>query len=466
MSEISRSPEPLANEDLGDLRSWEQTFHAAPIGIAHVGADGRWLRVNPQVRSMLGYSEQELMRLTFQDLTHPEDLNKDVDLAGKVLKGELDRYKMQKRYFHKDGHIIWANLTVAAVRNAKGDFVHFVSVLEDISEMKRMHEALEDSEARFRAVQETSPDGFMTFESVRDTTGRIIDFRWTYINAAAETMVGRKVDDLLGKRLLEEMPGNREEGLFDAYVQVVETGKTWLSEFEYDQDGVSAWFRATAARAGDGFAVSFADISDHKRGEIHREMLLRELSHRVKNMLATVQAMASHTLRSASDFESFRSAFQGRLKAIARCHDLLVATDHTRVDMRALVESQVKPLARGDDAAIVMQGTPLVLTGEAAHAFGLVLHELATNAVKYGALSNQDGKIIISWIMTEDEGKHWIDIAWVESGGPPVTPPSHQGFGTLLIEQSLSHSVGGRSFVSYAETGLVARFRLPQNAAR
>lgn len=557
--------------------------------MAHVGADGSWLRVNQQVCDMLGYKSDELMALTFQDLTHPADLNIDVDLAGQVLNGEIDRYKLQKRYFHKDGHIVWANLTVAAVRDDSGQFAHFISVLEDISEMRRMHITLAETEERFRALQETSPDGFMTLESVRNEIGRIVDFRWTYANAAAEKIVGRPASYLLGRRMLEEMPGNLEEGLFDAYVGVVETGRTWHKEFDYNHDGIKARFRTTAARAGDGFAVSFADvtdlhrseerlrrvlnsvvayiavlskdgtllqvnepsldaanlsrkdvlgkpfwdtywlnhseqsrtqirdavaraargerirfdaevriregasrvvdmklaplynetgqvheiiasgvdITDRKRGEEHREMLLRELSHRVKNTLATVQAMANHTMRNSSDFARFQSAYKGRLSAIARCHDLLVATEHVRVEISDLISTQVRPYARGDaKTVVVLDGEPLVLSGEAAHAFALVLHELATNAAKYGALSNQTGQVKIAWDKVSDETGNWIEITWTEVGGPPVTEPTRLGFGSTLIKQSLSHTLGGSSSVSYTESGLAANFRLPVKAAQ
>ncbi|MCI4646132.1 MAG: PAS domain S-box protein [Hyphomonadaceae bacterium] len=589
MTDLAQAAKPVPTDMTGGLRAWEQTFHAAPIGIAHVGADGRWLRVNTHVCEMLGYTERELMEFTFQDLTHPDDVNTDVDLAGKVLSGDLERYKMQKRYFHKAGHTVWANLTVAAVRTNNGEFVHFVSVLEDISEFKRMHMALEESEARFRAVQETSPDGFMTFEAVRDKSGTICDLRWTYINAAAERIVGRSADDLNGKLLLEEMPGNREEGLFDAYVQVIETGQTWQNEFRYDHDGIKAHFHTTAARAGNGLAVSFADITalrhseerlrrvlnnvvafigvlsldgtllvanepalaaadltredvigkpfwdcfwwnyseesknlireavrraaegetvrfdaeirvannvpmhidfqlapnyddsgeiidlipsgvditERKRAEKHREMLLQELSHRVKNTLATVQAMAGHTMRTSSDFESFQTAYRGRLQAIARCHELLVATNHTKVNLRSLIETQIRALTRDDGTSLEICGKPLVLGGEAAHAFGLVLHEMATNAAKYGALSTPKGKVHISWgDSLGDDGIKCIEIIWKESGGPPVMPPKKRGFGSLLIEQSLSHGLGGTTSISYAQSGLDARFRLPLSAAQ
>ncbi len=129
--------------------------------------------------------------------------------------------------------------------------------------------ALSQSEERFRAVQETSPDGFMVLESVRSSdSGAITDFRWTYVNAAAARIVGRPREEFVGRHLLAEMPGNRTDGLYDAYVRVVETGEPWHNEFTYAHDGVDVYLRVTAAKVGDGFAVSFADLSERRRAEV------------------------------------------------------------------------------------------------------------------------------------------------------------------------------------------------------
>ncbi len=129
------------------------------------------------------------------------------------------------------------------------------------------------SEARFRTVQEMSPDGFMMFRSVREG-GVIADFAWVYTNPASETMLGRKDAELVGKRLLAEMPGNEEEGLFDAYVTVVETGEPFRTELAYGHEGLAHAFRILAVRLEDGFAVTFEDVTDRKQAEAERDALL------------------------------------------------------------------------------------------------------------------------------------------------------------------------------------------------
>lgn len=133
--------------------------------------------------------------------------------------------------------------------------------------VQEREQELRVSEERFRAVQQATPDGFMIFESVRDEHDTIVDFRWLYVNPAGEGITGRTNDYLVGKLLLEEMPGNRTEGIFDAYVSVVESGKVWQREFYYNHEEFDHWFLSTAAKAGDGFAVAFTDITANKQAE-------------------------------------------------------------------------------------------------------------------------------------------------------------------------------------------------------
>ncbi|MGL4611554.1 MAG: PAS domain S-box protein [Trueperaceae bacterium] len=161
----------------------------------------------------------------------------------------------------------WLESRAQILRDATGRVVRVLGIDIDITERKRAELELRESEERFRAVQQTTPDGFMIFESVYNEKGIITDFRWLYANPASGALVGRNPETLIGKHLLVEMPGNRDEGLFDAYVRIVVTGEPWQREFSYRYEGINKWFRSTAAKTGNGFAVSFVDISESKTFE-------------------------------------------------------------------------------------------------------------------------------------------------------------------------------------------------------
>lgn len=434
-------------------------------------------------------------------------------------------------------------------------------------------------EDAFIALQDLSPDGFMMFAPVRGPDGEIADLEWTFVNAAAGRIVGRRPDDLIGRHLLVEMPGNRDEGLFDAYVRVIETGETWQREFHYDHGDIDAWFRTTAARSGNGLAMSFADISEVKRGEerlkdlidgviafvgvlsldgrlleanepavaasglrrdqligvpfwdcywwsfdpatqqrlkdavaaaargervrydaeirirgdqriwidfqivplrdkagnvvelipsgvditerklaeSQKELLIKELAHRVKNTLATIQSMTRQTIRFTGTPDEFRASFNARLRSIAASHDLLVASEHQAVALAALIRGQVEPYA-SEDGRLSLSGDDILLPGELAHKLGLVLHELATNASKYGALSATGGTVEIAW-RVERLPERTLRLEWRERGGPRVEQPTRQGFGTRLIERSFS-AEGDEAAIRYEPEGVVCLLRM------
>ncbi|MEZ5953486.1 MAG: PAS domain S-box protein [Hyphomonas sp.] len=595
-SAAQNSPAGLEASQAEALRESEarfrSTFENAAVGMAHVGPDGRWLRVNRKVSEILGYTPEELLKTTFQDVTHPDDLDNDLEFLAATLRGERDTYRIHKRYIRKGGAIVWANLTVGCVRKESGEVDYFISVIEDISEQTRMNEALAASEARFRAVQQTTPDGFLIFQSIRNTSGQIEDFRVEFANPAAVRMFHQAPHELLGSTMRGQLPATVDAGIFRIYADIVETGEPWQGEYMYPGRNGEEWYRVAAAKLDDGFAVSFADvtkrkvdeerlrksdehlrsildnvmafvgllspdgimhecnetalasagltlddvvgklfwetywfshdpalqdairtaffraaggervrrditiraaegrnitvdvqfaptfdergnvvniipsavdISDRKRAEEHREMLLRELSHRVKNTLATIQTIASHTLREADDMDSFREAFVGRLMAISKSHDLLVESTRRDADLTQLVRDQVMPYAQIGSAQVSLSGPPLELGAEAAHSFGLVLHELATNAAKYGALSTGEGRLEISWSRATDRGRPEAIVEWRESRGPAVSPPTRRGFGSILIEQSLTYSMDGQVEIEYRPEGLWARFRFPRH---
>ncbi len=230
-------------------------------------------------------------------------------------------------------------------------------------------------------------------------------------------------------------------------------------------DGTSRTFltSATALRNEQGAivgAVSVSlDISERKRSEEQRQLLVHELNHRVKNTLATVQSIAQQTLRGAATMAEAGDALSDRLIALAKAHDVLTRESWEGAELGDIVGGATAPLAGRE--RFVVSGPPVRLTPTLSLSFALALHELATNAAKYGALSTPDGVVTISWDVAEPLGEPWLTLRWVERGGPPVQPPSRQGFGSRLIQRSLSAEIGGMATLDYAPDGLVCVMEAP-----
>ena len=205
--------------------------------------------------------------------------------------------------------------------------------------------------------------------------------------------------------------------------------------------------------------LAIEDVTERHDAEALRQTLINELSHRVKNMLAMVQSIGSQTLRQSDSLEQFKLAFEGRLKSLARVHDLLLRENWSGADLEQLVRRTMEP--HGKETQITISGPSLSLSPEAGVAMAMVLNELATNAVKYGALSQESGHLGIKWqIASRPEGK-WVELDWVETGGPAVTPPARRGFGSTLIERSIAHQLSGTIALEFRAEGLSCQIAFP-----
>jgi len=200
--------------------------------------------------------------------------------------------------------------------------------------------------------------------------------------------------------------------------------------------------------------LSIEDITDRKRGAAHQEMLIGEMNHRVKNVLATVQAVMTQTLRQSVSLGDFTKAFEGRLHALAQAHNLLANEEWVGADIGQLVNLTLAPYHAGPPTRIALHGPKMVVKPQSGVALVMVLHELATNAAKYGALSVPTGKLTVTWNRNSEETDDRIFVKWRESEGPKVRPPSRRGFGTKLIERSMSYELNGEARLDYLENGL------------
>jgi two-component system, chemotaxis family, CheB/CheR fusion protein len=217
-------------------------------------------------------------------------------------------------------------------------------------------------------------------------------------------------------------------------------------------------------RTGDRPALillAIDDITDRARAEAHRDLLMRELSHRVRNTLATVQAIAAKGLGQSATLEAFRTAFEGRLLALARSHELLTNHNWNGAEIGELLREALGALAASDHGRIATDGPKVILQAQPSMALLLVFHELTTNAIKYGALSQAGGRVAVTWKLEDGDGGSWVRLRWVETGGPPVAPPTHRGFGTTLIAQGAPYELGGSAKLDFRKTGLHCELTFP-----
>jgi PAS domain S-box-containing protein len=209
--------------------------------------------------------------------------------------------------------------------------------------------------------------------------------------------------------------------------------------------------------------ISLVDTTKHERAREHGAMLIDELNHRVKNTLATVQSIVTQAVRNSPEPQVVRESIETRIAALSRSHDLLGREKWDGAGFHDLVDQALEPFAVADGRAerFEIRGENVRLTPKAVLALGIAFHELATNAVKYGAFSNQAGTIAVDWtIEVRDDGR-WLRLHWRERDGPPVKPPTRKGFGSRVIEQGLAHELNGRVALDYLPTGIVCTIDVP-----
>lgn len=209
--------------------------------------------------------------------------------------------------------------------------------------------------------------------------------------------------------------------------------------------------------------VSLVDLTRHMANAAHNTMMIDELNHRVKNTLSTVQSIVQQALRRSSDPAAIRESIESRLFALSRAHDLLTRENWEGAGLLDLVRSVLKPfgVANGGAERLQVAGEDIRLTPKATLALGIALHELATNAVKYGSLSNDAGSVALDWEIAPGPRGDRLLLHWREKNGPPVKPPTHRGFGSQVLERGLAHELEGEVRLDYPPDGLVCAIDVP-----
>lgn len=362
----------------------------------------------------------------------------------------------------------WAllgNETITMVRNMSGAQETELAQLEE--EYRQLQEQVNAQawelnllRARF-ARYETALRGSQVTVYTQDR-----DLRYTSIS---NPMLGRAIEDILGRTDAEILSSDAGAAMIAVKHEVLASGEAKRVEVPLEDTPGIRWHdlhvEPLRNEAGDvvGLTCASVDVTERKEGEAHLRLLLRELTHRSKNLLAVIQAMARQTARHTGSVETFLSQFGARLQALAASHDLLIRESWYGASLGELVRSQLGVYLDGLAGQISIEGPAIAIKPEAAQNLGLALHELAVNAAKFGALSVPTGRVAITWSRLENVDGSAVELDWRERLGPKVKTRRRKGFGSIVIERNLTRALDAKVDLEFDPDGLRCHIVIPGN---
>jgi two-component system CheB/CheR fusion protein len=382
-------------------------------------------------------------------------------IATRLAYGALDRdvrkvtrtlARIEQEVATSDGSATYM-MRILPHRTADNVITGVVITFIDISERKRSEEGL----ARLAAIVASSLDAIV---------GAALDGTITTWNVGAENMYGYTAAEAIGSSMTMILVPDKEDRLRVLLERARRPRIGAPIEMErVTKDGRRIVVASTVSPIRDpaakliGISVIDRDVTEQKHAEERRRMLLAELNHRVKNTLATVLSLLRQSLRHAGSMKDFSQAFDGRIRALAKSHDLLAASNWTGADLEVLVVTALAPYRERGDRVIV-SGDKIMLNPQAALLLGMILHELATNAAKHGALANERGQVEVSWSTAAPSRR--LTLVWTEKGTMHMEmPPGPKGFGLTLIERGLAHELKGESSFEFNPSGIRCTIEVP-----
>jgi PAS domain S-box-containing protein len=437
--------------DAGRMAVWE-----------HVTATDS-VTASPELNRVLGYPAGTALDMyDLRKRYYPGDRERLTTAALEALKRGENFFEAEYRFYRVDGALRWFLMRAEMLPDAAGMPIRTVGVILDITDRKEAEEALKEREAELRAALEAGSLAIFDFDHLQgrmNPSARLSElygYPPDHVLSIADIRARYHPDDvekIWSKRQSDSE--NTSSRHFDWTLRLLLPGgiTRWVN-------GLGEYVRDEAGRILRSRGVVM-DITERKRWEEHQQLLINELNHRVKNTLATVQSIAAQTLRNTDSMEAARLGLEARLFALSRAHDVLTRENWEGAGLIEIVLQALAPYRHERENRLHVQGPDIRLSPRVAMAIAMALQELATNAVKYGALSNAVGEVRIAWDLKEVEGISRLYLAWAESGGPAVSPPKRRGFGTRLIERSLAQDLNGLVRLDFSESGLVCTVDAP-----
>ena len=409
------------------------------------------VRTSPELNRLLGYREDASPNLDeIRTRYYPGERDRLVSAATAALEAGERFFEVEYRFYRLDGALRWFLLRAELELGPDGRPARVVGVVLDTTDRKRTEEELADRQVELNAALDAGALAIADYDHrtglfrpssrLNQFYGYPPDHQLTIEDVRARYHPDG-VEEIFAKR---EHDAAADENKFDWTLRLLlPDGSTrWvqgLGEYVRDADGTILRSRGVVM-----------DVTERRRAEEHQRLLINELNHRVKNSLAIVQGLAQQSFKGEATSRAARQAFEGRLAALAAAHDLLTQQSWQSAALRNIVEGVVAPYAGGSNR-FAIDGAELALPPKVAVSLALGLHELCTNAAKYGALSASGGTVRVGW--TAEAGR--LRLEWREAGGPPVTTPASRGFGTRMIERGLSAELGGKVEIRFEPAGVV-----------
>ena len=446
----------LAKLRSSEVRHQRILESAIDYAIVSIDLNGRVTSWNEGAHRIMGWTEEEMCGQLCDAFFTPQDRengipDKEMSAALSRGRGTDERWRLRK-----DGSRFWATGEMMTLTDEHEVPVGFLKILRDRTEQHQTRIALEGTQQRFQlALDAAGFVGSWDWDIGANRLTADAHFAASYSVDPEEAQTGLPIE-----RFIEGIHPDDRERVLERVKHCIEVSGEFGEEYRLlSVDGAVRWVFARGRclyddkRRPTHFPGVAVDITDRKQMEDHQRLLTGELQHRIKNTLAVVQAIVSQSLRTATTPDDARDAINNRLVTLSQAHDLLTQTSWTAAPIRAIIAGASRLHAGGSDR-IAVSGPITLLNARAALALTMVIHELCTNAAKYGALSVQDGSVTIDWIYEGVGDDTGFTMVWQEHGGPVVRPPSRKGFDTRLIETSLGRDLGGSCRLAYLSEGV------------